>query len=282
MWPPPTRPDRRVGLARPTAFIFLLSTLLATGIEVAPAESIPARPAVLRDNVWHLRNSLSSGFADSSFAYGRASDFPLMGDWDGDGTKTPGVVRGNLWYLRNSNAPGVADIVFAFGRATDFPIVGDWNGDGIDSPGVTRTTFGIATASETSASVCGPGFTTWYLRNSNSPGVADETFVYHCPSDVIVGDWDGDRDDTPGARPIGSNFWALNNDLDGVADVTFSYGRASDFPIAGDWDGDEQESVGVVRGNTWFLKNENTSGPGDVSFSYGTATDIPLVWGVAP
>ena len=46
-----------------------------------------------------------------------------------------------------------------FGDPGDIPIVGDWNGDGIDTIGVVRGN-------------------TWYLRNSNTTGVADVTFTF--------------------------------------------------------------------------------------------------------
>jgi hypothetical protein len=100
---------------------------------------------------WYLRNSNSGGVANVSFGYGRDTDFPICGDWNGDGIDTPGVVRGNVWYLRNSNTGGAANISFGYGHATDYPIVGDWNGDGITTPGVMRGN-------------------TWYLRNSKPAG----------------------------------------------------------------------------------------------------------------
>jgi hypothetical protein len=245
---------------------------------VAIGEPIPARPAIVRGNVWHLRNSLTPGFANTSFVYGRGDDFPLMGDWDGDGTKTPGVVRGNVWYLRNSTSSGFADVVFAFGKASDIPIAGDWNGDGIDTPGVFRQ------RPETCGNIDGCNRSTWHLRNNNSQGPADLTFDFSFVGIPIVGDWDGDEDDTPGVRLLGLNRWELSNEnvLKFTPDVAFNFGSAGDFPIAGDWDADEDESAGVVRGNTWFLKNANASGVADSAFDYGSPTDFPLVWGIAP
>jgi hypothetical protein len=240
----------------------------------ARAEPIPARPAVVRGNVWHLRNTLTAGFADIVFSYGRVGDHFLMGDWDGDGVKTPGVVRGNTWYLRNSNSSGFADVVFKYGSASDVPIAGDWDGDGTDTPGVFRP------------GSCGNidcDYNKWHLRNVNSEGPADVTFFFSRGGNPVVGDWDGDGDDTTGIKSRLSGRWEISNENvnKGLPDIVLNYGSASFIPIAGDWDGDERESIGAVgEGNVWFLKNENTSGRSDTHFRYGHwRGDIFLVWG---
>ncbi|MEX2555255.1 MAG: cell surface protein, partial [Actinomycetota bacterium] len=62
-----------------------------------------------------------------AFAFGRSTDTPIVGDWDGDGDDEPGVHRGNVWYLADQAPPGSVT-AFAFGRSTDTPIVGDWDG----------------------------------------------------------------------------------------------------------------------------------------------------------
>jgi hypothetical protein len=64
--------------------------------------------------------------------------------------------------------------------------VGDWDGDGKDTIGVFRA--GI-----------------WFLRNTNTTGMADQTFAYGLATDQpVAGDWDGDGLATIGvfrARP---------------------------------------------------------------------------------
>jgi lactocepin len=238
----------------------------------APAQlaAMTSKPAVVKGNTWYLRTSLTSGFGEIVFKYGRAGTFPLMGDWDGDGAETPGIVDGNKWYLRNSNTTGFADIAFVYGVNGDLPIVGDWDGDGIDTPGVVRTYPGHC-----GGDVCTQDANTWHLRNTNTSGVADITFSYRFGY-ALSGDWDGDGDDTPGDR--GGNHWFLNNDFDSLYDVTFIYGSGPHLPIRGDWDGDGIDSAGVVSGNTWLVRNALTSGFADFSFKFGSAGDRFLVW----
>ena len=86
----------------------------------------------------YLKNSNTTGFADVQINYGVGGDYPVVGDWDGNGTVTIGIYRNGSFYLRNSNTIGFADIVFPFGAPGDQPIAGDWNGDGRDTIGVYR------------------------------------------------------------------------------------------------------------------------------------------------
>ncbi len=208
---------------RPSILLGTLALTFISGGSPAGAEPIPARPALVRGNVWHVRNTLTAGFADIVFSYGRVGDHFLMGDWDGDGTKTPGVVRGNTWYLRNSNTSGFADVAFKYGSASDTPVAGDWDGDGADTPGAVREHVTISPGQIL------VGRNTWHLRNSNSAGFADITVAFSCCGTPIVGDWDGDGDDGLGMRHDGgpqqvtdpSNRWQLDEDLDGQKDAEF-------------------------------------------------------------
>jgi len=101
----------------------------------------------------YLKNKNDTGFADIAINYGIPGDYPVVGDWDGDGTATIGIYRGGKFYLRNSNTLGFADLVFAFGQVGDQPIAGDWDGDGDDTIGIYRPSTGQ-----------------FLLRNSNTEG----------------------------------------------------------------------------------------------------------------
>ncbi|MDD9207915.1 hypothetical protein PU560_15775, partial [Georgenia sp. 10Sc9-8] len=80
-------------------------------------------PVAVRDTRWTVAGG-------ATFAFGRATDVQVMGDWDGNGSATPGVFRDGVWHLRNSRSAGIADLSVAYGRAGDVPVVGDWDGDG--------------------------------------------------------------------------------------------------------------------------------------------------------
>jgi len=207
----------------------------------------------------YLKNENVTGYADVAINYGQAGDYPVTGDWNGDGIATIGVYRNGIFYLRNSNTVGFADETFAFGMSGDQPIAGDWNGDGIDTIGVFRK--GV-----------------FYLRNENSSGPPDTTFSLGLSTDVaIAGDWTGQGFDTVGVfRPSNGVIYLKNTNSTGTADIAFNYGIAGDKPVAGDWNNDGIDTLGVFRGNIFYLRNSNTSGPADLSFALGISGDLPI------
>ncbi|MGH2795970.1 MAG: SpoIID/LytB domain-containing protein, partial [Actinomycetota bacterium] len=172
------------------------------GIVMSPAFSTTlavVRPniGVVRGNIWYVRASSY----DTTFAYGKSSDRPVVGDWDGDGTQTPGLVRGNIWYL-NNGFDGFSEVPpFAYGNPTDRVLVGDWNGDGVDTPAVIRGNL-------------------WYVNNGFDGSHDVPRFAFGSSTDIpIAGDWDGDGKDTPGL--VRANRWYLNEGYDGIAETNF-------------------------------------------------------------
>lgn len=208
-----------------------------------------------------LKNKNQTGFADVALNYGLTSDYPVVGDWDGNGTVTIGVYRGNTFFLRNFNTNGFANIVFTFGSPGDQPVAGDWNGDGIDTIGLYRSSTGQ-----------------FFLKNSNSGGVPDVTFSLGNAGDVgIAGDWNGDGMDTTGVfRPSNGYLFLKNFNTSGIADVALNYGIPGDRPVTGDWDGNGTDTIGVYRGNTFYLRNDNSNGFADMVFSLGNPGDMPI------
>ena len=213
------------------------------------------------NGVIFLKNTNTTGFADVALNYGLAGDYPVVGDWDGDGDVTIGVYRNGTFYLRNSNTPGFANFVFAFGSPGDQPIAGDWDGDGVDTIGVYKRSTGQ-----------------FLLRNSNTAGQADITFYLGNVGDVaIAGDWDGDGDDTTGVfRPSNGVIFLKNTNQSGYADVALNYGLAGDKPVVGDWDNDGDDTIGVFRNGRFLLRNFNTNGFANIVFDLGFSTDMPI------
>ena len=209
----------------------------------------------------YLKNSNTTGFADIAINYGVPGDYPVVGDWDGNGDATIGIYRNGSFYLRNSNTVGFADIVFAFGQLGDQPIAGDWNGDGTDTIGVYRPSIGQ-----------------FLLRNSNGAGTAEMNFYLGNVGDIgIAGDWDADGMDTTGVfRPLNGILFLKNSNTTGFADIALNYGIPGDQPVTGDWDNDGIDTIGVYRNGTFYLRNSNTIGFADMVFGLGNPGDMPI------
>lgn len=232
----------------------------------------PALPGVYTAGNWTLKNGNATASPNTNFSYGLSNEIPVMGDWNGDGTRTPGVVRnsrfGRLgdevlwWRLKNSVGGGQPDLIFSYGRPGDIPIVGDWNGSGVETVGVIR----------------GNEFR---LRNANGTGEPDNVFTFGQVGDqFIVGDWNGDGVATPGY--VRNGTWYLrNSNSAGQPDIVFNYGLPTDTPIVGDWDGNGSDTPGVIRnGTTWLLRNGNWTGGANISLEMPPGT--PVIWSASP
>lgn len=122
----------------------------------------------------------------------------------------------------------------------------------------------------------------FHLRAGNSAGPPFVTFRYGIVLGglAVVGDWDGDGDQTIGSYyPPAASFYLRNSNDTGAAEMEFAFGSKEDLPIAGDWDGDGDQTIGVYRpsNSTFYLRNSNTAGASDVTFAFGNKGDLPVV-----
>jgi subtilisin family serine protease len=217
----------------------------------------------------YLLNSNTTGFADIALNYGLPGDYPVVGDWDGNGTVTIGIYRGNTFYLRNENTIGFATIVFDYGQLGDQPIAGDWNGDGVDTIGIFRPSNG-----------------NFQMRNSNSAGPVEMNFFLGNPGDVgVAGDWNGDGLDTTGVfRPANGLIYLKDQNTTGFADYALNYGLPGDKPVMGDWNDDGIDTIGIYRNGSFYLRNSNTIGFAELIFALGNPGDMPIAgnWDALP
>jgi glucose/arabinose dehydrogenase len=126
-----------------------------------------------------------------------------------------------------------------------------------------------------------PSTRTFFLRNSNTAGLADLTIQYGPAGALpVVGDWNNDGTTTLGVYdPDEEIFYLRNSNTAGLANLTFRYGPASALPIAGDWDGNGTTTIGVYdpMSRTFYLRNSNTPGLADLTIQYGPLGATPVV-----
>jgi hypothetical protein len=166
---------------------------------------------------------------DEAYRFFKASDTPVIGDWNGDGIDEIGVRRGTTFYLDyNGNgrwdAAAGGDRVFSFGQ-TGQAIAGDFNGDGIDEIGVHR---GL-----------------WFLVDYNGNGRWDKVaggdwaFRFDQKGEAIVGDFDADGTDEVGVHR--GTWFFIDDNGNGRWDKVLRGDRAFRFnqtgtPLVGNWD----------------------------------------------
>lgn len=158
---------------------------VSTGV----SKNLPPKPdeATLGSRVMKLTSTgkVRSDLIDHVFHFGTAGNYPVVGDWDGDGIQTIGVFQDGEWRLDedgNGRWDDEVDSRIQYGQKGDVPVVGDWNGDGIDEIGVFR-------AGE------------WILDDDNNHHLddTDKVFMLGEAGDLpTVGDWDGDGYDEVG------------------------------------------------------------------------------------
>ncbi len=144
-----------------------------------PDEATVGWRTLKRTSQGKLRNDL----IDHVFHYGTAGDWPVSGDWNGDGIATIGVFRNGTWSLDvdGNGRWSDGDQSIKLGQEDDLPVVGDWDGDGIDQLGVYRSGK-------------------WILDTNNDHvfDAHDKVFELGGSGDrPIVGDFNGDGIDEP-------------------------------------------------------------------------------------
>ncbi len=181
--------------------------------------------------VWYIRRSSNGTVQTENWGTKGATvndaDFPIPGDYDGDGKFDVAVYRAGALlpantYIIKRSSDG-ASTFQAFGNfTTDYILPGDYDGDG-------KFDYAVGRTGATSASPM-----VWWILQSGTGTLRVQPFGIS--SDLPVqGDYDGDaRTDIAVAREGGAavqtNFWVFNS-LSNTASVT-PWGVGADFPVA--------------------------------------------------
>ncbi len=229
---------------------------------------------------WWNKNSTTG--VQTVTDWGNANtDFPVPGDYDGDGKGDIGIYRAGAsggaqseyWILLSSNN---TVRYFAWGLFGDQTVQRDYDGDGITDVAVFRR-GAIATANAI-----------WYIRNSSDGTVRIETFgltgngttTFDSP---IPGDYDGDGKFDIAVYRFGlipANNYIIKRSSTGV--VTFQqFGNFNtDYILPGDYDGDGKTDLAVARTGAsaasplfWWIMQSST---GTVyTQRFGVSSDRP-------
>lgn len=146
----------------------------------------------------------------TTIKFGKNTDIPVVGDYDGNGTTDIAVYRPKIanvsgtgkWYIRGQTE-------FSYGNnPTDIPVPADYNGDGKTDAAVYRPSTGDGTGGK------------WFVR-----GTPDYTTIGK-PGDVPVpGDYDGNgTTDIAVFRPSNNRWYILGK-------TSIALGQPGDKPV---------------------------------------------------
>jgi hypothetical protein len=245
---------------------------------IAEAQAAVGRLQPVREG-WGLHNFNAAGGVEHRFTWDVPDGCsPVTGDWNGNGTDTVGAVCRNgaafAWAMLNGHSGSSGGPLFNWGSSGCLPLVGDWDANGTDTPGT----------------VCARsnGEWRWALHNYNKPGAVEYDFGWGSTNGCwpIVGDWNGDRRDTPGLvcpQAGGAWRWALHDyNRAGAVEHSFSWGNTACGPMVGDWDGNRTDTPGTVCAKPngerqWGLHNHNKAGAVEHDFGWGSNGQRPIV-----
>jgi hypothetical protein len=192
---------------------------------------------------------LKNGTARTVVAFGKSTDLPVSGDWNGDGLANIGVYRPSTQMFTLKN--GSEKTKVAWGVSTDLPVTGDWNGDGLADVGVFR-----------------PSTHRFVLKN----GSETTKIIWGLSTDLpVTGDWNGDGLGDVGVFRQSTQEFILKN---GSATTIQKWGLTTDLAVTGDWSGDGLTDVGVFRqaNNKFIVKN----GSQREEYVWGKSGDLPV------
>ena len=263
--------DRHRGRQLRRLFCALLTGLGLLGASAGTAHALQALPVTVTGSTnWAVATSLPPAGPPTTFSHGTKPLTPIIGDWDGNGTRTPGTFEGGVFKLSNALPPSGPTITLPFGDPRGFPVAGDFNGDGADDLAVYRNglwQIRVESGGTGSGGTVSPSNVTAYSGS--------------WPSTIpVAGDWDGNGVDGIGRFTLLTGEWLLRHTTVGPDMPAFTYSTAPGaYPVVGDWDNDLDDSVGVRAGTSWLLNNQNDSSAPDIAFELGLANDLPLVGG---
>ena len=175
--------------------------------------------------IWYILDSATG--ASTAGQYGNATDYPIPGDYDGDGKfdlavqrplprdpAAPTTPTSSVVFIRRSS--DLSNRISAFGYDSDNFAPGDYDGDGKTDLAAVRDQNGSYV---------------WYIENSSTGNLTGGAWGTPSTDFLSQADYDGDgKTDIAIWRDTNGYFYILGSQA-GIQ--TIQFGSPSDFPVAG-------------------------------------------------
>jgi len=231
------------------------------------------------DGTWYIRG-INDGDAVTRETWGTIPSYPVIGDWDGDGTDDLAAIGREDYIWRIKPSGGGANITQQFGWINDIPVPGDYDGDTVTDFAVFRRATGDwfikgSTAGRmyqqlgwsetlpvpgdydgddtTDTAVYRPATGNWYIKGSTAGRMDTQLGWNDTP---VPADYDGDGTTDLATFRATDGRWVIKSSFDGTRMDTV-LGQVGDTPVPGDYDFDGKADVAVYRQGAWHIKRSS-------------------------
>jgi hypothetical protein len=231
---------------------------------------------------WIVDNN-RDGTVDIRKNLGGSAEYPIPGDYDGNGIDDFAIVRlaldraGEVEWHVDTNRDGTYDRNMGsgkyFGKSTDYLVPGKWDTGATVDPAFVRAEDWVV------------GSQLWWYVDTNFDGVYDLRKQWGVGGDrPVPADYDGNGTlDFAVVRPMNGQWqWRVDTNRDGTPDILVGFGSVTDTPVPANYVGaaNSRAELAVARVNgakwSWLIDDDRDGVADPSSRDFGPSAGVPF------